>query len=78
MSRSRKKTPASTIACCKSQKEDKRICNRVFRHRSKQCVRMEQEPPYKLREIMDVWGFAGDGKAYWGYGWRGIEKIMRK
>ena len=30
MSRSRKRTPVSTNVRCKSQKKDKRICNRIF------------------------------------------------
>ena len=45
MSRSRKKTPASTIACCKSQKKDKQMCNRLFRSKSKQYIRVGKEPP---------------------------------
>ena len=78
MSRSRKKTPASTIACCKSQKKDKQMCNRLFRSKSKQYIRVGKEPPCRLREVMNVWNFAGDGKVYWGYDWQGVEKLMRK
>ena len=66
MSRSRKKTPASTIACCKSQKKDKQMCNRLFRSKSKQYIRVGKEPPCRLREV------------YWGYDWQGVEKLMRK
>ena len=78
MSRSRKKTPASTIACCKSQKKDKQMCNRLFRSESKQYIRVGKEPPCGLREVMNVWNFAGDGKVYWGYDWQGVEKLVRK
>lgn len=78
MSRSRKKTPASTIACCKSQKKDKQMCNRLFRSKSKQYIRVGKEPPCRLREVVNVWNFAGDGKVYWGYDWQGVEKLMRK
>ena len=78
MSRSRKKTPASTNACCKSQKKDKQMCNRLFRSKSKQYIRVGKEPPSRLREVMNVWNFAGDGKVYWGYDWQGVEKLMRK
>lgn len=78
MSRSRKKTPVSTFACFKSQKKDKQVCNRLFRSKSKQCIRKGKEPPYRLREVMNVWDFAGDGKVYWRYDWRGIERLMRK
>lgn len=78
MSRSKKKTPASTIACCKSQKADKRICNRVFRRRSKILLAKGRDLPIRLREVMDVWGFAGDGKRYWGDDCRFFKKLMRK
>lgn len=77
MSRSRKKTPITTIACCKSQKRDKQQCNRLFRRGSRCCIRAGKEPPCKPREVMDAWNFAGDGKVYWGYE-EGIEKLMRK
>lgn len=50
-----------------SQKEDKRIANRIFRHRAKQAIHSGYEPPYRLREVSDVYGFAGDGKTYWGF-----------
>ncbi|MFC4675142.1 hypothetical protein [Dysgonomonas termitidis] len=78
MSRSRKRTPVSTIACCKSQKADKRICNRLFRRESKVLLKQGKDLPSRLREVMDVWSFAGDGKRYWGYDCRFIEKLMRK
>ena len=78
MSRSRKKTPISTIAGCKSQKGDKQKCNRLFRSKSKQYIHEGKELPYRLREVMDVWSFAGDGKTYWGDDCRRFEKLMRK
>lgn len=78
MSRSRKRTPVSTIACCKSQKKEKQLCNRLFRSKSKRSIRDEKDPPFRLREVMDVWCFTGDGKNYWGYDWAGAEKLMRK
>ena len=78
MSRSRKKTPVSTVACCKSQKRDKRICNRAFRRKSKISLKQGRELPYRTREIMDVWNFAGDGKCYWGFDCKYIEEILRK
>ena len=61
-----------------SQKDDKRIANRIFRHRSKQAINSGYEPPNSLREVSNVYCFAGDGKTYWGINWKGIEKIMRK
>ncbi|MCS2894638.1 hypothetical protein NXY11_00545 [Parabacteroides faecis] len=54
------------------------MCNRLFRSKSKQYIREGKEPPYRLREVMNVWSFVGDGKVYWGYDWKGVEKLMRK
>ena len=54
------------------------MCNRLFRSKSKQYIRKGKELPYRLREVMNVWNFAGDGKVYWGYDWQGVEKLMRK
>ena len=76
MSRSKRKTPMSKFA--DSEKEDKRIANRIFRHRSKQAINSGYEPPLRLQEVSDVYCFAGDGKTYWGFDWKGIKKIMRK
>ena len=78
MSRSRKRTLVSTIACCKSQKKDKQLCNRLFRSRSKRFIRDGKELPLRLREVMNIWDFAGDGKCYWGYDCKYFEKLMRK
>lgn len=45
-----------------SQKDDKRIANRIFRHKVKQSIKTGYEPPLRLREVSDVYCFAGDGK----------------
>lgn len=76
MSRSKRKTPMSTFA--DSQKEDKRIANRIFRHRAKQAIHSGYEPPYRLREVSDVLGFSGDGKTYWRFDYEKIDRLMRK
>ena len=39
-----------------SQKEDKRIANRIFRRKTKQAIHSGIEPPYRLREVSDVYG----------------------
>lgn len=78
MSRSYKKTPVSTIACCQSQKQDKRSCNRVFRRKSKIRLKQDCDLPVRLREVRDVWSFTGDGKRYWRYDCRFFKKLMRK
>ena len=53
------------------------MCNRLFRSKSKQYIRKGKELPYRLREVMNVWNFAGDGKVYWGDERQGVEKLMR-
>lgn len=77
MSRSRKKTPVSTNACCKSQKNDKRICNRKFRRLSKVLLLKEKELPIWQREVLNRWTFAGEGKHYV-RNHSLIEKVLRK
>ena len=54
------------------------MCNRLFRSKSKQYIREGKELPYRLRDVMNVWIFAGDGIVYWGYDWQRVEKLMRK
>ena len=66
MSRSRKKTPITTFAVVrKSQKKDKKLCNRRFRAITRKSMYYEEDPPYRLREVQDEWTFDGDGKGYW-------------
>ena len=76
MSRSKRKTPMKTFA--ESQKEDKRLVNRKFRHRAKQAINTGHEPPYRLREVSNVYCFADDGKTYWGFDYEKIDRLMRK
>ena len=82
MSRSRKRTPAGTWCCCKSQKRGKQICHRRFR-RSEHCliqVGTFELLPMHQRDVMSQWDLGGDGKCYYGYhpedDW--FQKIMRK
>lgn len=66
MSRSRKKTPITTNAVVrKSQRKDKKLCNRRFRAVTRNSMHHEEDPPYRLREVQDEWNFDGDGKGYW-------------
>ena len=76
--RNRKKTPASTIACCNHKRKTNKCAIVFFRSKSKQYIRVGGKPLPRLREVMNVWNFAGDGKVYWGYDWQGVEKLMRK
>ena len=65
MSRSRKSFPACGITTARSEKQDKRIYNRRFRHRCKQKL-MTFDPEADvlplLKELSNVWGMAKDGK----------------
>lgn len=64
MSRSFKKHPAIKIAG-KSDKQDKRFANRLFRKISKRLMRLGKEPLHFLKECSNTWSFSSDGLAYW-------------
>jgi hypothetical protein len=64
MSRSRKKTPKLGFSSSDSEKEDKRMANRSFRHKAKQQVNTGKEPVSDMNEIMTTWAMAKDGKRY--------------
>ena len=61
MSRSRKKNPV-TINAGRSNKQDKRRSNRIFRKICKMRILKDSEPPVNIKEVSDVWGFAGEFK----------------
>ena len=65
MSRSYKKTQISGFTTAKSEKEDKRFANRLFRRASRNRIKSNREPFYRLREVCDVWDFAKDGRVYY-------------
>lgn len=64
MSRSRKKSPCVPW-CGTTNKESKRVCNRLFRRIARMKIKLDEEPPHRVREIMNVWDFATDGLAVW-------------
>lgn len=66
MSRSYKKTPRMGIAGS-SEKDDKRICHRMFRARVRTLMNQEDYDrlPFRMREMIDTWSMAKDGKFYW-------------
>ncbi len=68
MSRSKKKIPISTICCCKSQKKGKRVCSRLFRHKSRILLNKGKDHllPIKHIEVTDPWDLGGDGKTFYG------------
>ena len=76
MSRSRKKTPVTTLAACKSQKAGKTMANKLFRRISRILLRSgAEELPLKSKELTDPWDLGGDGKVYWN---KLEEKFYRK
>lgn len=65
MSRSRKKTPVSTNAKCKSQKKGKTMANKRFRRMVKSLLSQEEQPlPLKSIELTSSYDLGGDGKMY--------------
>ena len=65
MSRSFRKTPICGFTTANSNKEDKRLANRRFRRASRNRIKSNREPFYRLREVCNVWDFAKDGKMYY-------------
>lgn len=79
MSRSFRKIPVSTIACCKSQKAGKVAANRRFRRIVRQLIKCGRETlPVKNRDITNPYNLGGDGKRYYHRGFKRYEKIFRK
>ncbi len=64
MSRSRKKTPVHGMTTARSEKKDKRLYNRRFRHVSKQALHVNPECEVlpHLREYSNPWSMDKDGK----------------
>lgn len=65
MSRSRRSFPACGITTARSEKEDRRIHNRRFRHHVKQALKSfdpEADVLLVLREVSNAWDMAKDGK----------------
>lgn len=76
MSRSYRKTPIVGITTCRSEKEDKRLANRVVRARNRQRMRVGLEP-LDRRALTDPWSMGKDGKAWWGKAAR-FREFLRK
>jgi hypothetical protein len=65
MSRSFRKTAKFGVTTAPSEKEDKRLANRVLRRTVRVILDEETEDCPDLREVSNVWSFAKDGKIYW-------------
>ena len=63
MSRSRKKNPYSGLTGARSEKQDKRICNRKMRRHNRARVAVGEESEFlSRRQAVDVWAMDKDGK----------------
>ena len=63
MARSYKYRPFFTY-CSGSEKEDKRLANRDFRHKTKLRAKSGSGEFLLMREVSNVWAFAKDGRRY--------------
>jgi hypothetical protein len=67
VSRSRKKTPITGIAGCRSEKWWKRVWHKKFRRRSRAAIRSGAEPPHFPEEVgADEWLAPRDGTFWFG------------
>jgi hypothetical protein len=64
MSRSKRKTPIFGYTTAETEKRDKRLANRAYRHRLKSQRPSENEVIPHRRELSNVWCFDKDGKRY--------------
>ncbi len=78
MSKSRKKTSIGGITTSCSEKQDKRLYNRRYRHACKQILNtnFECELLPHLREYSNVWSMDKDGKVW--FDAKKFPKLMRK
>ena len=77
MSGSRKKNPV-TIYAGESNKQDKRRSNRIFRKICKMRILKDSELPFNIKEVSDVWGFAGEYKVRLNKNDPFYNKVIRK
>jgi len=87
MGKSYKKVPISGFTTARSEKEDKRILNRILRHKvkaslkSKDIEELEMFLEPKKDEVMDKWSMSKDGKKYYDNRYKDkywYKKMMRK
>jgi len=63
VSRSRRKTSICGWTCARSEKQDKRLANRAFRHRVKGALATGRMMPQQ-REVSQVLSWDKDGKQW--------------
>ena len=74
MSRSYKKTPIIGHTTAQSEKKDKKIWHRRFRHKTKDILRSLHNDPDKIDDtimpveddVSSLWSMSKDGKSYLG------------
>lgn len=81
MSRSKRKTPIFGYTTATSEKIDKRLANRAYRHKVKLAIKGGSDLFPVQQEVSNVWSFGKDGKRYvsvhsWGH--EMMKKAMRK
>lgn len=64
MSRSRKEVACGIWIACKSQEQGKRMSNRRFSRKERQCLDSTSfdKLPHSTKELTDEWNLGGDGK----------------
>ena len=68
MGKSRKRTPAGTWCCCKSQKKGKQFSHRRFRRHERMALLSGKDILLPIRQIefTNQYDLGGDGKRYYG------------
>lgn len=71
MSRSRKKTPITSITTCCSERKDKKIWHKRLRSRERTALTSVHHKdwdnylPVLEKQVSNVWSMGKDGKHYW-------------
>lgn len=68
MSRSYRHTPITGITTAESEKRDKQLASRRWRHAVREAMRRESDVLPVPHEIMTPWGMDKGGKRWWGNG----------
>lgn len=80
MGKSKKKTPAGTWCCCKSQKKGKQFSHRRFRRCERMVLLSGKEVllPLRQMELTNQYDLGGDGKRYYHPDDEWFVRVMRK
>ena len=80
MGKSKKKIPAGTWCCCKSQKKGKQFSHRRFRRSERMVLLSGKEVllPFRQMELTNQYDLGGDGKRYYHPDDEWFVRVMRK